>query len=182
MQVTAEIDGISPAEARQLHENHMQRLGIDNTMTLAQAYNQRRFGRHDQWRRETYRNHLDELLEQNGPQTCPGLELHDGWAIDTSMSLPHLERVLEASEAIIAERAGVRGSAAGAYRSYFQDVWQPGDAEKYPAILDFATSTDVVATVSRYLQCIPALSTALPAGIRFVESNAAFDDQPGAPP
>jgi len=31
------------------------------------------------------------------------------------------------------------------------------------------------------LQSIPALSTTLPSGIRFVESNAAFDDQPDKP-
>jgi hypothetical protein len=181
MPFRAEIDEITPAVARQLHNNHMEQLGIGNTMSLAHAYNQRRFGRQDQWRREMHRNHLDRLLADNGPQKCPSIEMHDGWAIDTSMTLPFLDRVLEDSNEIITGRSGVRNSAAGAYRSYFQDVWQPEDATRYPSFLDFATSTDVLATVSRYLQCIPVLSTTLPAGIRFVESSAAFDDQPDCP-
>src|SRR5262249_2274117 len=46
---------------------------------------------------------------------------------------------------------------------------------------DFATSSDVLATVSDYLRCIPALSTTLPSGIRFVESDAQFDDRPNDP-
>ena len=48
-------------------------------------------------------------------------------------------------------------------------------------MLDFATSSDLLATVANYLKFIPALSTTLPPGIRFVESNAAFDDQPDHP-
>src|SRR6266516_7796209 len=105
----------------------------------------------------------------------------DGWALDITMSLLHLDRILEDSEKIIAERSGERRSSTGTYRSYFQDVWTPADLEKYPSFLDFATSSDVLSVVSRYLQSIPALSTTLPAGIRFVESNAAFDDQPNRP-
>jgi len=107
--------------------------------------------------------------------------MHDGWVVDTSMSLPHLDRVLEDSEKIIAERSGVRRSVRGAYRSYFQEFWLPADLEDYPSFLDFATSSDVLTTVSDYLQCIPVLSATLPSGIRFVESNAAFDDQPDRP-
>jgi hypothetical protein len=107
--------------------------------------------------------------------------MKDGWALDTSMSLPYLDRVLEDSDKIIAERSGERRSSKGAYRSYFQDVWTPEDLERYPSFLDFATSSDVLSVVSHYLQSIPVLSTALPAGIRFVESNAAFDDQPDKP-
>src|SRR5205823_13853169 len=97
----------------------------------------------------------------------PPIEMKDGWALDTSMSLPHLDRVLEDSDKIIAERSGQRRSVKGAYRSYFQDVWTPGDLENYPAFLDFATSSDVLSVVSHYLRCIPVLSTTLPSGIRF---------------
>lgn len=175
------LDSLIRPLARRLHEGHMHRLGIANTMRLAHAYNRLKFRRQDNWRRELYRESLSELLEENGPATRPMVELKDGWAIDSSMSLPHLDRVLADSEKIIAERAGVRTTADGAYRSYFQDVWKPSDLEKYPSFLDFATSTDVLAPASKYLQNIPALSTTLPSGIRFVESNAAFDDQPGNP-
>jgi hypothetical protein len=167
--------------ARRLHANHMSLLGIGNTMRLAYAYNRIKFGRQDSWRRSLYREQFTTLLEDNGPLTRRRTKMQDGWAIDTSMSLPHLERVLEDSEKIIAERAGVRRSAQGAYRSYFQDFWIPADLGQYPSFLDFATSSDVLATVGDYLQCIPALSTTLPSGIRFVESSATFDDQPDRP-
>jgi hypothetical protein len=167
--------------AKRLHANHMSRLGIGKTMRLAHAYNRLKFKRQDAWRKELYRTRLDSLLDENGQSSRPALELKDGWVIDTSMTLPHLDRILEDSDKIIAERAGECRSTKGAYRSYFQDVWTPQDLEKYPSFLDFATSSELLATVSHYLKSIPALSTTLPSGIRFVESNAAFDDRPDQP-
>ncbi len=167
--------------ARWLHEGHMHQLGIGPTMRLAHAYNQRKYGPQDACRRSLYRTQLSALLNENGPRTRSPFVMHDGWAIDTSMSLPHLDRVLEDADRIIAQRAGTRRSVAGTYRSYFQDVWSPADALRYPSFLDFATSTDLLETVCHYLECIPALSTTLPSGIRFVESNAAFDDRPDQP-
>src|SRR2546430_8080981 len=137
--------------------------------------------RQDRWRRTLYQSQLGTLLEENGGLSRTLIEIKDGWALDTSMSLPHLDRVLEDSDKIIAERSGERRSSKGAYRSYFQDVWTPEDLERYPSFLDFATSSDVLSVVSHYLQSIPVLSTTLPSGIRFVESNAACDDQPDKP-
>jgi hypothetical protein len=163
-----------------LHANHMSRLGLANTMRLARVYNHIKFSRHDHWRRSMYVQHMDSLLQENGGLTRPPIEMKDGWAIDTSFSLPHLDRVLADSEKIIAERSGVLRSD-NPYRSYFQDVWSPEDCEKYPSFLDFVTSSDVLAVVAHYLKCVPALSTTLPPGIRFVESNAAFDREPGRP-
>ena len=163
-----------------LQASHMSHLGIANTMRLAHATNRIRFYRQERWRRELYCDELAALLEENGSLTRPAIQLKDGWAVDASLSLPHLDRVLEDSEKIIAERSGSRLSA-DPYRSYFQDVWKTEDLEKYPSVLDFATSSDLLSTVADYLKCIPALSTTLPPGIRFVESNAAFDDQPDNP-
>jgi hypothetical protein len=163
-----------------LQARHMSRLGIANTMRLAHAVNGITHYKEDRWRRALYRNDLDAMLQENGAATRPLLTMQDGWAIDTSRSLPHLDRVLEDSEKIIAERSGARLSP-DSYRSYFQDVWKTEDLEQYPSILDFVTSSDMLATVADYLKCIPILSTTLPAGIRFVESNAAFDDQPDHP-
>ena len=171
---------IRPIAAR-LHANHMSRLGIANTMRLAHLYNQLKFGRQDRWRRGLYQTQLATLLEENGGLSRPPIEMKDGWALDTSMSLPHLDRVLEDSDKIIAERSGERRSSKGAYRSYTQDICTPEDSERYPSFLDFATSSDVLSVVSHYLQSIPALSTTLPPGIRVMESNAAFDDQPDKP-
>lgn len=177
-----ELESIPESLGRRLHENHMELLGISETMRLAHAYWNHKFARQDEWRRRLYRDRLSELLEENGPPTRAPIEMKDGWAIDSSMSLPHLDRILRDADEIIAERAGKRLTTTGAYRSYFQDVWKPDeDPERYPSYLDFATSSDVLSVVSHYLNSIPALSTTLPSGIRFVESNAAFDDQPDAP-
>jgi hypothetical protein len=104
--------------------------------------------------------------------------MRDGWVIDSSGSLPYLDEILCDADEIIGERAGVRTSGSGAYRSYFQDLWTQEDTERYPSFLNFATSSDVVAVVADHLQTVPALSCTIPEGIRFVESNAAFDDQP----
>jgi len=175
------IDSVMRPIARQLHKNHMSLLGIANTMRLAHAWNQSKYRRHDAWRRSLYRERFAELLVDNGAPPARRIEMKDGWAIDASMSLPHLDRVLEDADKIIAERSGVRRSAHGAYRSYFQDVWTPPDLERYPSFLDFATSSGVLAPVCDYLRSIPILSTTLPSGIRFVESNAAYDDQPDSP-
>jgi hypothetical protein len=170
-----------PHIAQRLQANHMSLLGIANTMRLAHSYNRIKFRRQDDWRRTLYRTQFKTLLEENGSLTHPLIEMKDGWALETSMSLPHLDRVLEDSEKIIAERSGQRRSSKGAYRSYFQDVWTSEDLERYPSFLDFATSSDALSTVSHYLRSVPVLSTTPPPGIRFVESNAAFDDQPDKP-
>ncbi len=163
--------------ARRLQQDHMRRLGIANTMRLAGAYNRLRFRREDAYRREQYRRHFDALLDENGPLKCPPIVMEDGYAIDTSGNLPHLEELLQDCDTIIEERAGTRTSDIGTYRSFFQQLYQPGDAERFPSLLDFATSSDVVRTVAGYLESIPVMSTTLPQGIRVVESNAAYDDE-----
>lgn len=175
------LGGIFRPVAKRLHANHMSALGIANTMRLALGYNRLKFRRQDQSRRSLYATQWNSLLKENGSPRCAPIVMKDGWVLDSSRSLPHLDRVLEDSEKIIAERAGVRKSAGGAYRSYFQDVWTPDDLEKYPSFLDFTTSSDVLSAVSHYLKSIPVLSTTLPSGIRLVESNAAFDDKPDSP-
>ena len=76
-----------------------------------------------------YQRQMNELLQENGGLSRPTLEIKDGYAIDTSFTWPHLDRILEDSEEIIAERSGERLTA-DPYRSYFQDVWPPQDYEK----------------------------------------------------
>lgn len=89
---------------------------------MAHACNRVKYRRHDRLRRQLYADELDQLLEENGPLTRPRIELRDGWAIDTSRSLPHLDRVLADADQIIADRGGSRHSEKGKYRSYFQDL------------------------------------------------------------
>src|SRR5262245_62094335 len=94
------LDGLFRPLAKRLHDNHMSRLGIANTMRLAHAYNRLKFRRQDNWRRSLYREQLPALLNENGALTRPQMEIRDGWAVDTSKSLPHLDRVLADSEKI----------------------------------------------------------------------------------
>lgn len=161
-----------------LHEHHNKAIGIANTMRISLAYNRLKYGNQDAFRREQYEKHIDELLRGNGSPKTPLIEMKDGWAIDNSMSLPFLNEVLEDSDRIIAERGGIRRTSTGAYRSHFQNTWKSDDVQKYPSIMNFAMSSEILGVASHYLKCIPALSTTLPPGIRFVESNAAFDDRP----
>ncbi len=173
---------LSPDAARRLHADHMALLGIEDTMSLALAHNRHQFARQDAMRQRLYETRWDDLLRENGPTTRPGLEMKDGWALDTSMTLPHLDEMLAQADDIIAQRAGRRTSPANTYRSFFQDVWNPAsDPVAYPAVLDFATSSDLLSTVGSYLGCVPSLSTTLPSGIRFVESNKLYDDRQDSP-
>ena len=171
---------VASVVAQGLQRNHMSLLGIANTTRLAHAYSRLKYHRQHAWRRQLFEGQFDELLDENGPRTLPPIDLHDGWFVDTSMSLPHLDRVLEDSERIIGERGGTRWSP-GTYRAWFQDMWTPELAEDYPSFLDFATSSDILATIGRYLGTIPVLSTTAPSGIRLVESNSEFDPAPDTP-
>jgi hypothetical protein len=177
----AELDALIRPLAERLQDDHMSSRGIADTMRIAHAYNLCRLHHEDERRRELYEHQLGALLEENTLPKRPLIEIKDGWAIDRSMSLPHLDRVLKEADTIIAERRGSRKSAPGTYRSYFQDMWTPADLTRFPSFLDFITSSDLVAVVAHYFKTIPVLSTALPRGIRLVESNAAFDDQPNEP-
>jgi hypothetical protein len=160
-----------------LQTEHMRRL-IANTMRLARTLNGLRHRRELAFRREQYRDHFAELIRENGAPTGPIPQMHDGWVIDRSISLPHLPRVFADAAAIIKERGGIKRKQPGAYRSFFQNILEPGDLARYPSLLDFALSSEVLSVVSRYLQCIPALATHLPGGVRVAESSIAYDDRP----
>src|SRR3984957_13339036 len=85
------LDTLFSPVAKRLHANHMEGLGIRNTMRMAHFYNRIKFPRQDNWRHKLYETQLDALLAENGPFTRPRIEMKDGWAIDDSMSLPHLD-------------------------------------------------------------------------------------------
>lgn len=172
------VDTILKPFAGFLQTHHMQRLGIANTMRLAQTLNGLRHRRELAYRKAHYRNHFAELIRENGAPAGPIPQMRDGWVLDQSLSLPHLPRLLEEGAAIIEQRGGMKRKKPGAYRSFFQNILQPGDLERYPSLLDFALSSEVLSVVSHYLRCIPALATNLPGGVRFAESSIAYDDHP----
>jgi hypothetical protein len=172
------IDKAGRRLALGLQYDHMRRLGIRPTMALARSYNGVLFGRIQRARERAYRDHFAELLRENGPPRTPTIRLEDGWALDTSGRLPHLDDLLEEAQELIAARSGAASPAPGTYRAFFQDILQIEDLETYPSFLNFVLSSDVLAAVAAYLGCIPVLSTTLPRGVRFVESSAAYDGGP----
>ena len=172
------VDRVLKPFAGFLQAQHMRRLGIANTMRLAGMLNGLRHRQELAYRRGQYRDHFAALVRENGVPTGPIPQLCDGWVLDHSLSLPHLPRLFEDAAALVEARGGVKRKKPGAYRSFFQNILEPGDLERYPSLLDFALSSAVLSVVSHYLQCIPALATNLPGGVRFAESSIAFDDHP----
>lgn len=140
-------------------------------MRIARAFNGAKNRRCVRFREEQHRR-LDELVRENGPPKGALAEMRDGWAIDTSRSLPHLDRLLAESQEIIRERGGkVRG---GGSREFFQQIVTDAHIARCPSILDFATSSDVLLPATRYLGFIPTLSAAKPLGVRLAESDQRF--------
>lgn len=173
------MDRVVKPAARLLDRDSMQLLGVDNTMKLARAYNKLRYGRHHECRRVAYWNKFEELIAENGHPASQVNEIKDGWVIDTSGKIPYLGQLMEDAGEIIKERGGVKRQDYG--RPFFQELITEEYFEKYPSILNFATSSDVLSTVCKYLEFIPTLSCSMPFGVRLIESWNKFDDSPDRP-
>ncbi len=154
-----------------LHPEAMESFGIMNLMLLAKGCNYLRHGSLQRMRRQLYRSQFDALIRENGPLTGPANTMADGWTIDDSMTLPHLDRLLEEAETYIGEVGG-RPRQKGV-RGFIQDILRQEDLARYTSFLDFATSSSLLTTVSNYLELVPVLSNTVPPGVRFVESTAA---------
>src|SRR5438094_810939 len=157
------------------NEENMEHYGIRNIMRAAKLYNRWRY--HDRAKRHdnAYKTHLDQLLIENAG---PGfgqhrkIELNDGWALDTSQSLPGLDRLLDEAGQVARERAGRIHS--DIQRPYFRSLIFPDDIKKYPSWLDFITSSEILEAVTHYLKTIPVLSKTRPPGVRFIDSSRCF--------
>jgi hypothetical protein len=172
---------IRPYASSWRKEENMERLGIRNIMRAAKLYNRWRYRERARRHDEAYATQLNKLLIKNGGPGSenPRITLEDGWAIDTSMSLPHLDRLLDEAGQVVRDRGGRIHS--DIQRPYFRNLMFPEDLGKYPSWLDFITSSEILATVTRYLKTIPVLSKTRPPGVRFMESNQNLDpDPPGA--
>lgn len=157
-------------------EKPMRPLGTNNTMKIARAYNYMLNRRYHKYRESQYVHKFDQLMDENGAAVSSINEIKDGWALDKSGTLPHLEQLLLDAGEIIKERGRVKRTDFG--RPWFQEIPIDDLLDKYPSLLDFATSSDVLATVCNHFGLIPVLSAALPHGIRFNESWAEHDDAP----
>ena len=170
---------INPA-ARLLDRKNMSVLGVNNTAVLAKAYNRLRFQKYHKYRVMQYLENFPNLIEQNGKPVAPINVMRDGWVIDTSGNLPYLEELLRDADEIINERGGVEREKR--FRPFFQDLIIEELFTRYPSILNFATSSEVLSTICAYLGFIPVLSYSKPYGVRLIESWKKFDKSPDAAP
>jgi len=160
--------------ARRLDADKMAMLGIRNTMRVAKGYNTLRRGRRQRHRQQIWREHFEELAAEAGGTAEPRVRMEDGWALDTSGSLPHLEEMLQQADEVIEERGGY-SDVDDRYRAFFRNLIEVEDHARWPAFLDFGCSPEIVAIVADYLGFVPALSNTLPIGVRMVESGKHLD-------
>ena len=153
--------------AQAVQKDDMRRLGLHRTAALARRFN-RRGERSIGFRREV----ADELLP------APYLEMSDGFAIDESRSLPHLDAIL-ADGAKLVEEYGDRKWEHE--KAFLQNINPESAIDRYPSLLDFVTSPEVVSTVAPCFGYVPPLSGLLPRGVRLMESSTKFDPQAEGP-
>ncbi|WP_372368916.1 hypothetical protein [Candidatus Uabimicrobium sp. HlEnr_7] len=180
------IDRLFTPIARQLeHEpkkpGKMSKLGINNTMRLAKWYNTRLYGKYLKHRRKQYQHNFMELLNENGKIKEPALKMNDGWVIDTSLSLPYLQDLLDEADKIIKER-GRKIERNNSYRAFFRNIISVEDLSTYPSFLNFILSSQVLATACNYLGFIPCMPKDRPIGVRFAASSTSFDESAHLPP
>jgi hypothetical protein len=170
MMTLRQIINAAKPPASYLNPGDMERVGVANITGTAKAFNRLRWGSIQRKRVENYRSHFDELLREHGAPSAPPNVIRDGWALDTSLKLPHLDRVLkEGADYIEKFCFQARGNP---NREFIRDIFRQDQIQNYPSFLDFITSADVLGTVAGYLGFIPVLSTTAPPGIRLTESCA----------
>lgn len=167
--------------ARRLDADKMALLGIRNTMRMAKGYNTLRHGHLQRRRERIWREQFAVLAAEAGGSPAPRIRLEDGWALDESGSLPHLEDLLREADEVIEERAG-SSDVDDRYRAFFRNLIAVEDHARWPAFLEFGASPEILATVSDYLGFVPALSNTLPIGVRMVESGKHLDALAHLPP
>ena len=167
--------------AARLSRDDMELLGIDRTMRLAKKINRARYGRYQQRRVQYYRDEFDQLLSEHANGSTPTLAgaMEDGWLLDTSHSLPHLNELICEAEVVIAERGGRPPSPTG--KPFIVDIAKQADLDRFPSFLNFALSAPLLKIVSEYLGFVPMLSITMPPGLRLTESSSKFDPGAGGP-
>jgi hypothetical protein len=161
-----------------LERREMRLLGTGRTARIGRAYNARRNGRFLDHRRESAERHL-ALLEAARDGDAPRVEMRDGFAVERSGSLPHLNRLLAEMGEVIEARGDRPWPAHG--RPFLQDILHEDEVESHPSILDFGTSPEVLEPVVRYLGWLPCLARAMPPGVRVMRSSTRFDPNPDGP-
>lgn len=156
--------------ALEQHENGL--LGTRQTMRVARVFNRLKNNPQRRFRQSIYETCLAEFLAENGPVKHEPPEIVDGWALDRSQRYTGLDRLLADAQQIISERGGVNRG--GGERSFFQQILTDEHIARFPSILDFATSSEVLLPIIRYMKLIPVLSVSKPLGVRLNESDVRF--------
>ncbi len=162
--------------AQAIQRDDQRRLGQRRTAALARALH--RDGRRAiAFRRRVYEERFEELLAENGPVERR-IVLRDGFAIDGSHTLPHLDRALEQAEELIAAHGGRKWEHE---KAFLQNINPESAVDTHPALLDFVTSSEVLAAVAPVFGYVPPLSGLLPRGVRLMESSTRFDPAADGP-
>lgn len=172
---------LSKKAALWVQDDGIQRHGISKIMRWAKRYNRWRYAGRIKAHQKAYDSERETLMVGNGAPSGfkPRNIMKDGWAIDTSGTLPHLAELLEQGGEMVRERGGKTHS--DVQQPFLRNIMFPGDMGKYPAVLDFITSHEVMGTVMDYMQTIPVFSQTRPPGVRFMESNDALDPDSDGP-
>lgn len=163
--------------AQAVQRDDMRRLGTHRTQSIARAFN-RGWRRSIEWRTQAYEERFTELLEGADGRAGAALELRDGFAIDRSGALPHLEALLEAGDELIERYSGTQWEPE---KPFLQNINPETAIDEYPPLLDFATSAPMIATVAPSFGYVPPLSGLLPRGVRLMESSTTFDPDADGP-
>ena len=167
---------LSPAAnvGRALERDDMGLLGLTRTCRIARRYNGRRYGAYERQRIAAVGAHLEMLAAARAADEP--LRTEDGWLIDSSQSLPHLDRAIADMEEVIDERGGQRWE--DVRKIFLQNILAPGDHLRYESLLDFVTSPEVLEPVTGLAGFVPHLSEAQPRGVRLMESSTDHDPTP----
>ncbi len=150
-------------------EDAMEYFGVSNLRKSAKIYNCLRHGGRLRTRRRLYREDYAALLEEHGPLTRPPITLKDGFYIDDSLSLPHLDAALEAADEVIAQKGGQPREKS--VRGFFKDLLLNDERILPSPFLEFALSPDLLDAVCRHMKSIPVLNDTVPPGVRLIEST-----------
>jgi hypothetical protein len=162
--------------AQALQKDDMKRLGRRRTCAIGRHFN-RHAERMVSFRRRLYQERFEDLLDTNGALVSR-IQMTDGFAIDESRSLPHLDAVLADGTELIEQYGGRKWEHE---KPFLQNINPESAIDRYPSLLDFVTSSDVVAAVAPAFGYIPQLSGLLPRGVRLMESSTEFDPQADGP-
>lgn len=177
--MSGRVSSVGRRIARRIDRDDFEWLGIANTRRLSKGLNRVRHRAAHRYRRKLFEDSFDQLLDESGPiEHDPG-ELEDGYLLDTSLKLPHLEQLIEASETVISERGDQPHP--DRRKPFMSDLRQDRDLVDHPAFLDFVLSPPVLKVAASYLRQCPLLSRTRPPGVRMVESSSKYDPEAGGP-